>query len=222
MKKILIGCEESQSLTIEFRKLGIEAYSCDLLDCSGGHPEWHIKDDLLFILNQEDWHTSINFPPCTYLCKAQMHLKDKERLERRTEAVEFFMKIGKSKVPRIAIENPIGFINTNFKHPNQIISPHEFGDPYQKDICLWLKNMPLLKGNKPVIATKTVSNHVNGRMTNEERSKIKSSWKFFPKMCKEIANQWSREYENKYRSVDISGDKAQDIARDIPEDRPGY
>lgn len=199
MKKLyLVGCEESQSLTIALRKFGIEAYSCDTLDCSGGHAEWHIKDDVEYILKQAQWHTFIGFPPCTFLCNAQAHLcvSDIERREKQELAFQFFLRLMNAPVNRIALENPAGYINTAFRHPDQIISPNEFGDLYYKDICLWLKNMPLIKPSRIVKAEKKLDNHVNGRMTNEERSRIKSTWKYFPNMCTAIAQQWSKEYVN--------------------------
>ena len=162
---VLIACEESQSITKEFRALGIEAYSCDLLPCSGGHPEWHFKTDVLRIIknrwgileNGEDvfidkWEMMIAHPPCTYLSVAgawAMYNKDgsinriRERLQ--NEALDFVKQLMDSPIDRIAIENPISVIRSKIKKPDQIVHPYHFGHKASKSTCLWLKNLPLLK-----------------------------------------------------------------------------
>lgn len=151
--KILIACEESQVVTKAFRKLGHEAYSCDLYECSGGHPEWHIRQDVTELLN-EKWDMIIAFPPCTYLTNAgtrhfsrRINPEDKvlKREKLREEAFNFFMLFANSKCERIAIENPVGYPNGKYRKPDQIIHPYFFGDNFQKRTCLWLKNLPLLK-----------------------------------------------------------------------------
>src|SRR3989304_7373288 len=152
MGKVLIACEESQAVTIEFRALGIEAYSCDLYPCSGGHSEWHLQQDVIPLL-KEVWDMIIAFPPCTYLTNAgtrhyslkmNPRWKVKEREHKRQEATEFFMLFANSKCPKIAIENPVGWMNSNYRKPDQIIHPYYFGDSTQKRTCLWLKGLPAL------------------------------------------------------------------------------
>lgn len=148
--RLLVACEESQAVTIEMRALGIEAYSCDILPCSGGHPEWHIQGDVLKVLDQE-WDMIIAFPPCTYLCvtgnkwmKPEFTDRFPDRQKQRNEAIDFFMLFANSKCPLVAIENPIGIISTKWRKPDQIIQPYYFGDPHPKKTCLWLKGLPKL------------------------------------------------------------------------------
>lgn len=150
--RILVACEESQAVTIAMRERGHEAYSCDILPCSGGYPEWHIQGDVLPLLN-EGWDMMIAFPPCTYLTNAGIaHFnverygqKAIDRWRKRIEAFDFFMKLATAPIERIAIENPVGFANTVWRKPDQIIHPYYFGDPHMKRTCLWLKNLPLLE-----------------------------------------------------------------------------
>lgn len=153
MGKVLIACEESQAVTKEMRALGIEAYSCDIEPCSGGHPEWHIQGDVTPLLEQ-DWDMIIAFPPCTYLTNAGMcNLTRKnstdeyrrDRLQKRDDALNFVLKIYNSKCQYVAIENGVGYISTGFRKPDQIIKPFEFGHSVNKKTCLWLKNLPKLK-----------------------------------------------------------------------------
>jgi site-specific DNA-cytosine methylase len=150
--KILIACEESQAVTIEFRKRGHEAYSCDIEPCSGGHPEWHIQGDVIQLL-KEKWDIIIAFPPCTYLTNAgtrhfsrRINSEDKvlKREHNREEAAEFFMHFVNTKCDKIAIENPVGWMNKTYRKPDQIIHPYFFGDNAKKRTCLWLKNLPKL------------------------------------------------------------------------------
>ena len=150
--KVIIACEESQAVCIEFRKLGHEAFSCDIQDCSGGHPEWHIKGDCLEAINLKEWDLMIAHPPCTYLSNAGIGWfneekygdKAKERKKERIKGLEFFMKLWNCKIPKICIENPTGWANSHFRKPDQIIQPWQFGDTESKRTCLWLKNLPLL------------------------------------------------------------------------------
>jgi hypothetical protein len=153
MGKVLIACEESQAVTKEMRALGVEAYSCDMEPCSGGHPEWHIQGDVTPLLEQE-WDMIIAFPPCTYLTNAGMcnltrknstEQYRKERLRKRDEALDFVLKIYNANCPRIAIENGVGYISTGFRKPDQIIRPFEFGHSVNKKTCLWLKGLPKLQ-----------------------------------------------------------------------------
>ena len=173
--KILVACEESQAVTKELRRLGHEAYSCDIIECSGGHPEWHIMQDVLPLLDgncefmsvdgtvhkiEGKWDMIIAFPPCTYLTSAgtrhyslrmNPEWKVREREGKRKEAVEFFLAFANADCDRIAIENPVGYMNTNWRKPDQIIHPYYFAESdadaenyVQKRTCLWLKNLPTL------------------------------------------------------------------------------
>lgn len=165
---VLVACEESQRVCIEFRNLGHRAFSADVQECSGGHPEWHILGDVLPILDGNctfvtqdgveheisgEWDLIIAHPPCTYLTITGNRWFDVdvygdeaiERAKKRDEAEVFFMKFVNAKCKRIAIENPIGFMSTRYRMPDQIIQPYEFGDPVLKKTCLWLKNLPNLK-----------------------------------------------------------------------------
>lgn len=153
--KILIGCEFSQTVTKAFRELGHEAYSCDIVECTGGHPEWHIHDNVLAHLD-DGWDLGIFHPDCTYLTvTGNKWLKDQparksgalvgeERRAARVDAIEFFMKLVNAPIPKIAIENPIGIMSTVYRKPDQIIQPWWFGEKFSKSTCLWLKNLPKL------------------------------------------------------------------------------
>jgi hypothetical protein len=144
MKRILIACEESQAVTIEFRKLGYEAFSCDLLECSGGHPEWHFKDDVFNVLKQH-WDLMIAFPPCTDLAVSGARHFERKKLDgSQDKSIKFFMDIINAPVEKIAVENPIGIMSGIYRKPDQIIQPWHFGDKAQKSTCLWLKNLPKL------------------------------------------------------------------------------
>ena len=182
--RILVACEESQAVTIAFRSLGHEAYSCDLIDCSGGHPEWHLKKDVIDILN-EPWDMIIAFPPCTHLAVSGARwFKDKK--EEQRQAIEFFLALANAPCERIAIENPIGIMSTKYRKPDQIIQPWQFGHGETKATCLWLKNLPLL----------TPTNVVEGREQriwkmppSENRSSLRS--KTYEGIAKAMADQWN-------------------------------
>lgn len=157
--RVLVACEESQAVCIALRDLGHEAFSCDIIECSGGHPEWHILGDVLPLLDGDctfetsdhvihnqcgRWDMIIAFPPCTHLCSSGQHwfsrgLKDPAL---REEGAEFFMRFVNAKCDRIAIENPVGIMSTRYRKPDQIINPFQFGHPERKNTCLWLKNLP--------------------------------------------------------------------------------
>jgi len=146
--RVLLACEESQAVCQEFRILGHEAFSADILDCSGDHPEWHIKGDVLEII-EDDWDMMIAFPPCTHLAvSGARHFAKKIADGRQQSGIDFFMKMINANIPRIAVENPIGIMSTLYRKPNQIIHPYHFGDPYSKATCLWLKNLPPLQYNR--------------------------------------------------------------------------
>ena len=195
--KVLIACEESQAVTIEMRKLGIEAYSCDLEPCSGGHPEWHLQQDVIPLL-EENWDMIIAFPPCTYLCttgnkwfKPEFKTRFPDRQKQRENAIKFFMNFVNSKCERIAIENPIGIMSTVYKKPDQIIQPWQFGHGETKATCLWLKNLPLLQPTNIIDGR----NHSIWKMPpSKERAKLRS--KTFPGIAKAMAVQWGRLLKN--------------------------
>jgi hypothetical protein len=216
--RILIACEESQTVCIAFRELGYEAYSCDIQDCSGGHPEWHIKDDVLNVINDE-WDLMIAFPPCTHLAiSGAMHFKIKQEDGRQQQGIDFFMNIINAPIEKICVENPIGIMNKIYKSPDQIIHPYYFGDPFSKSTCLWIKNLPLLYHNKEVNLFDNNITHSNkdeleyfewidkngnkkrqplwyynafkNAKTKEERSKLRS--KTFPGIAQAMATQWGK------------------------------
>lgn len=145
MARVLVACEESQAVTIELRNLGHEAYSCDILPCSGTHPEWHLQQDVVPLL-AESWDMIIAFPPCTHLATSGARwFKQKQLDGRQQQSIDFFMQFVHTDCERVAIENPVGIMSTKYRKPDQIIQPWMFGDPYQKSTCLWLKNLPTLK-----------------------------------------------------------------------------
>lgn len=215
--KVLVACEESQAVTIELRKLGHEAYSCDILECSGGHPEWHLQQDVIPLL-AEPWDMIIAFPPCTHLAVSGAAWFEKKRASgEQREGIEFFMNFVNADCPKIAIENPVGIISGDYiskwfpdlqeKHgfpikPTQKIQPWQFGNEAQKTTCLWLK------GLSPLTPTEIVgkgemkaNNRKDGRveyrakwfedarrLSPEERAKARS--KTFPGIAKAMAEQW--------------------------------
>lgn len=210
MKKILIACEESQAVTKEFRSLGYEAYSNDIMETSGDNPEWHLQEDLNNIINN-NWDLIIAFPPCTYLTVTgnrwfnieKYGEKAIERYEKRKQAEQFFMSIVNADCKHIAIENPVGYMNSHYRKPDQIINPYQFGDPYEKRTCLWLKNLPPLKETElvkpePREVFKSGKSMPKwyadaSKYSSEERSKIRS--KTFPGIAKAMAVQWSEYIE---------------------------
>lgn len=202
--RILVACEESQAVTKELRRLGHEAYSCDIQDCSGGHPEWHIKGDALELLKIK-WDMLIAFPPCTHLAASgARHFAKKQADGRQQEAIDFFMKFANADCPKIAIENPVGIMSSKYRKPNQIIQPYMFGDRARKSTCLWTKGLPLLiltnivdpgeiyKGGFCVGASLNYARDENGKILswNDPRTaKIRS--KTFPGIAKAMAEQWA-------------------------------
>lgn len=202
--RVLVACEESQRVCIAFRQKGHEAYSCDVEPCSGGHPEWHIQDDVLKHLNKE-WDLIIAHPPCTYLTVAANKYYNVEKygenaIKRqydRKKAIEFFMQFTDLKCPKIAIENPIGIMSTYYKKPTQIIQPYQFGHTERKATCLWLKGLPKL--NPTNIVEPDIIKHPSGKTDSrlhyetfklpaKERSKMRS--KTFKGIAKAMAEQW--------------------------------
>lgn len=168
--RVLVACEESQEVCKAFRALGHEAYSCDIQDCSGGHPEWHIKGDCLPLLRggndfetadgwhhvgPDRWDMIIAFPPCTHLAVSGARwFSEKQKDFRQQKAVAFFMQCVLSNSDRVAVENPVGIMSNVYQKPTQIIQPYQFGHETKKTTCLWLKGLPPLKPTevvKPVI-----------------------------------------------------------------------
>ena len=155
---VLIACEESQTVCRAFRAMGHNAFSCDISECSGGHPEWHIQDDVLNHL--DGWDLIIAHPPCTYMSVAgacRMYPKagqiDPDRFAKAMSAREFFMRIYNTDCPRICIENPKPLKCVNLPAETQRIQPYEFGEPWSKMTYLWLKGLP------PLMATEIVMDH---------------------------------------------------------------
>jgi len=142
--KILVACEESQAVTKYLRKLGHEAFSCDVLPCSGGFPQWHLQKDVFQVI-KNGWDMMIAFPPCTHLASSgARHFAKKIADGRQQEGIDFFMSLISAPIERIAVENPIGIMSSKYRKPDQIIQPWMFGDKAQKSTCLWLKNLPKL------------------------------------------------------------------------------
>jgi hypothetical protein len=192
----LFGCEESQAVCIEFRKRGHEAYSCDKLPCTGGHPEWHLQMDIFEAIKMKHWDIAIFFPPCTHLAvSGAKHFEQKRKDGRQQEAIDFFMKIANIDIDKLGIENPIGIMSTIWRKPDQIIQPWQFGDPFTKTTCLWLKNLPLLfptqivsKGERHITkGGKSLPSWYN-LPPSEERNMIRS--KTFPGIARAMAEQW--------------------------------
>ena len=231
--RVLVACEESQAVTIEMRELGHEAYSCDLVSCSGGHPEWHIKQSVIPLINgrvsfytedgvkhsvPDKWDMIIAHPPCTYLTNGgavRMFRKDQreyppygmfqmvnvERLKSGMLARDFFMLFLYADCDRVAIENPIPMSVYMLPKPSQVIQPYEYGDPYSKKTCLWLKGLPLLRPTDVLSEYQPFINGGGGRM---ERSNYKGKTfanggcarsKTFPGIAKAMAYQWAGKNE---------------------------
>ena len=206
--RILVACEESQAVTKELRRLGHEAYSCDIQECSGGYPEWHIRGDVLPLIREGGWDIIIAHPPCTYLTAAgavRLYAKDHtiadpERYQRGVKAAEFFKAIWTADCPRVAIENPVPMRCFGLPRYTQIIEPYMFGDPWRKRTCLWLRGLPPLiqteaaveplglwvgstsKRRDPTIAERYV---LHSNRDPKRRSKT------FPGIAKAMAEQWA-------------------------------
>ena len=219
MQKILIACEESQAITKEFRALGYEAYSCDLLPASGGHPEWHIQGDAFKEAYSGKYDLMVAHPPCTYLAVSGnrwLYNKDgsrnEERYQSQAEALDFVRDLMTAPTKHIAIENPISVISSQIRKPDQIIQPWQFGDEAQKSTCLWLKNLPKLEHTKIVgkgefdewvskkgkrkRQAKWYTEALTKSKTAEERRTLRS--KTFPGIAKAVATQWSKAIEMDY------------------------
>ena len=218
--KILVACEESQAVTIEMRRLGHEAYSCDIIECSGGHPEWHIMRDVLPLLNGRckfetmngqtheingRWNMIVAFPPCTDLAvSGARHFARKQADGTQQKSIDFFMRFVTADCTKIAIENPIGIMSTKYRKPDQIIQPYQFGHNARKSTCLWLKNLPALSPTN-VVSPGKIDKHGFSRgasldYATDENGKIlawndprtaKVRSKTFPGVARAMAEQWA-------------------------------
>ncbi len=217
--KVLVACEESQTVCKAFHALGHEAYSCDTQEPSGGHPEWHILGDALKatdggqIVTMDGkthdigrWDLLIAHPPCTYLTVTGNRWFNVDRygekailrIEKRRSAAEFFMRFINADCERIAVENPIGYMSTYYKKATQIIQPYMFGEPERKATCLWLRGIPQLKPTK--LVKPKVIHYKNGTGTDSPwhmntmslppAERAKARSKTFPGIARAMAEQW--------------------------------
>ena len=204
--RILIACEESQRVCIAMRELGHDAFSCDILPCSGGHPEWHIQDDVLKHLD-DGWDLMIAHPPCTYfsnagMCNLTRKNSDDEYRRKRKEltlkSFDFVMALYNANIPKIAIENPVGYLNTHWRKPDQIIHPYQFGHSVNKKTCFWLKNLPLLKPTNIVDKDITVIWDGTGKKISKW---YKDTLKFANGNLKEVSRIRSQTFEGVARAM---------------------
>lgn len=208
--KILVACEESQAVTKRLRKLGHEAYSCDILPCGGENPEWHIEGDVIPELKKE-WDMIIAFPPCTHLAvSGARHFAAKIADGRQQQGIDLFMAIANAKCDKIAIENPVGIMSSKWRKPDQIIQPWQFGDEAQKTTCIWLKGLPKLEATKIVgkgefyIAPsgKKLPKWYNHN-TNNKADRQKSRSVTFDGIAVAMATQWTN--PNNFEKVEERG-----------------
>ncbi len=203
--RVLVACEESQVVTKEFRKLGHEAYSCDVLECSGGRPEWHLQQDVTELL-KEEWDMIIAFPPCTYLSNAgacwlfRGGVVNQERYKKGLLAKDFFMLFKNHPCNKVVIENPVPSRIYELPRYSQIIQPYQFGEPYSKRTCLWVKGVPNLQPTE--LITENITQWVNGgskKADGTSRSKAarastfrdsKTKSKTFKGIAEAMAKQW--------------------------------
>lgn len=224
---ILVGCEESQAVTIELRKLGHEAFSCDLLPCSGEHPEWHIQFDVTKVLkggyflaeNGDEiyvskWDMLICFPPCTHLTVSGARwFPEKIADGRQQQGIDLFMCFANAPIDKIAIENPIGIMSKKWRKPNQIIQPWMFGDKAKKSTCLWLKGLPNLKPDITEEPELEYHNMPGGKrmemwmykircLDAKSGARAKAASKTFPGIAKAMAYQWTNITNNELTLFD--------------------
>jgi hypothetical protein len=195
--RILVACECSGRVREAFRKLGHDAWSCDILPADDNSP-YHIQDDVLKHLD-DGWDLMVAHPPCTYLSSVgNRHLNAPGRAEARQDAADFFMALVNASIERIAVENPVGYMNTYYRKPDQIIHPYYFGEPFKKRTCLWLNNLPALKWDKdkavkpePLFYLATSGkpiNWVEGVKGVKDRQKARNTT--FQSIADAIGNQW--------------------------------
>jgi hypothetical protein len=198
--RVLVACEESQNVTVAFRLLGHEAYSCDLEPCSGRHPEWHLQCDVRKVLS-DNWDMIIAFPPCTHLAVSGARYFAAKRADGRQQAaIDFFMLFVNAQCPRVAIENPVGIMSTKWRKPDQIVQPYQFGHPERKATCLWLRNLPKLMPTKYMRLPScghwdnTTPSGQNKLGPSASRAKIRS--KTYHGIALAMAIQWGREAQD--------------------------
>ena len=208
--KVLVACEESQTVCKAFRKRGHEAYSCDIVECSGGHNEWHIMQDVIPLLNgncefetvdgtkhkiEGKWDLIIAHPPCTYLSNAGARflypkgVLNKERLKMGLAAKEFFMSLYNADCDKICVENPIPSRVFGLPKYSQTVQPYEHGHPFKKKTCFWLKNLPLLQPTDIIDvreSTKIAGNWFNKGGKDRQKNRAKT----FEGIAKAMAEQW--------------------------------
>lgn len=213
MKRLLVACEESQRVCTAFREVGWEAYSCDIIECSGGHPEWHIQQDVLPLLNGNctfrtmdgaehtidgRWDMIIAHPPCTYLSNAGARflypkgVLNEERLRKGIDAAHFFMAFYYADCEKVVIENPIPSSIYMLPKCSQIIQPWMFGHPVQKKTCLWLRGLPALQPTDVVEerqSSKIAGNWFNQGGKDRQRNRAKT----FTGVAKAMAEQWGKD-----------------------------
>ena len=183
--RVLIACEESQEVCKAFRERGHEAYSCDLQECSGGHPEWHLQVDALQMLKLK-WDLIIAHPPCTDLSVSGARwFKEKQADGRQQKSIEFFMRFINADCVKIAVENPISIMSSKYRKPDQIIQPWQFGHGETKATCLWLKGLPPLK---PTNIVDGREQRVFRMAPSPDRARLRS--KTFHGIALAMAEQW--------------------------------
>ena len=201
--KVLIACEESQTVTKEFRRIGIEAYSCDIQECSGGHPEWHIKGDAIAEAYSGKYDMMIAHPPCTFMSKAGARWMfptagnlSEERFEKSQEAKDFFMKMLNAPIKYIAVENPTPLKVVGLPIHTQAVQPYEYGHPYSKRTLLWLKNLKPLEPTEIIeVYTPYLPSNTGGKKRGQSYSRgisknAKESSKTFQGVARAMATQW--------------------------------
>lgn len=186
--KVLIGCEESQEVCKAFRELGHEAYSCDIIECSGGYPEWHLQMDVFEAIKLKDWDLMIAFPPCTDLAVSGARwFKEKWESGQQRRSIEFFLKLTETNIKHWCVENPIGIMSTWYRKPDQIIQPWMFGHGETKATCLWLSNLPKLQ---PTNIVDGRENRIWKMPPLKDRAKLRS--KTYSGIAKAMADQFSK------------------------------
>ncbi len=192
-----MGCEESQAVCMEFRKLGHDAFSCDLMKCSGGHPDWHLQMNVFNAIKLKKWDLAIFFPPCTYLTvsankwyqdmpkRVSGALVGAKTKAARKKAMRFFLKLYSCKIPLLCIENPIGVMSSQFRKPDQVLQPWMFGHGETKATCLWLKNLPKLLPTKIVSGRYPKLHYLS---PSKDRARLRS--KTYVGLAQAMAQQW--------------------------------
>lgn len=190
--KVLIACEESQAVTIQMRNRGIEAFSCDIIESSGGHPEWHIQRDVTELL-KEEWKAIIAFPPCTHLAvSGAKHFAKKIADGIQQQGIDFFMLFANANCDKVVIENPVGIMSSKWRKPEQIIQPWQFGDKFQKSTCLWIKGLPNLISTNIVDKGEFIITPSGKKLPKwySDNKSAKNRSKTFPGIAEAMATQW--------------------------------